>query len=38
MSVTGKIVKLVEEELKNENALSKTRDSAKNVAKRLGKT
>ena len=37
MSVTGKIIKLVEEELKNENALSKTLDSATNVAKKLGK-
>ena len=37
MSVTDEIRKLVEEELKNENALSKTLDSAKNVAKRLGK-
>ena len=37
MSVTGKIIELVEEELKNENALSKTLDSAKNVVKKLGK-
>ena len=33
MSVTDEIRKLVEEELKNENALSKTLDSAKGVAK-----
>jgi len=37
MSVTDEIRKLVEEELKNENALSKTFDSAANMAKNLGK-